>query len=397
VSGTERRITDLQTKAAELLGSDQAAVRLAGLYALERLAQDNASHRQTIVDIVCGYLRMPFTPPPQHSAPSRDATSLSPRRPAWMRPQPTGTGVTAGDDRRQERQVRLTAQRILAAHLQPEPKGRRGRPTNPKYWSHIDLDLTGATLLDFQLQRCRVRTGIFTNAHFSGPARFDKVTFTGKARFDEATFTGNAWFSEATFTGYAGFDEATFTGNARFTEVTFSGAAWFSGATFTGYAGFNKASFSRNARFDEATFTGNAWFTEATFTGYAGFNGATFTRNARFNEVTFAEAAWFNDAIFVEIAGFTEVTFAGAAWFTEATFTGHAWFNEATFTQTVRFDEARARTDPSMPPSIWPQGWTLGNAVAVPKIHPATQMGAWHLLARSDVDENPKNAGALEL
>jgi hypothetical protein len=40
--GTERRITDLQTKAAQLLGSDQAAVRLAGLYALERLAQDTS-------------------------------------------------------------------------------------------------------------------------------------------------------------------------------------------------------------------------------------------------------------------------------------------------------------------------------------------------------------------
>src|SRR4030088_279192 len=116
LDGTERRITDLQTKAAELLGSDQAAVRLAGLYALERLAQDNPSHRQTIVDIMCGYLRMPFTPPPQHSAPPRNTPSLRPRRPAWMRPQPAGTGVTTGDDRRQERQVRLTAQRILAAH-----------------------------------------------------------------------------------------------------------------------------------------------------------------------------------------------------------------------------------------------------------------------------------------
>jgi uncharacterized protein YjbI with pentapeptide repeats len=397
VSGTEHRITDLQTNAAGLLGSDQAAVRLAGLYALERLAQDNPSHRQTIVDIMCGYLRMPFTAPPQDSAPSRDATSLRPRRPAWMRPQPTGTRVTTGDDRRQERQVRLTAQRILEAHLQPEPKGRRGRPSNPKYWPHIDLDLTGATLLDFQLQRCRVRTGTFTNAHFTGPARFDKVTFTGKARFDEVTFSGNAWFSEAIFAEYTGFDEATFTGNARFNEVTFAGAAWFNDAIFTGYAGFNGATFTRNARFDGATFTGNAWFTEATFTGYAGFNGATFTRNARFNEVTFAGAAWFNDAIFTETAGFTDVTFAGATWFTEATFSGHAWFNGATFTRTVRFDEARARTDPSMPRSIWPKGWTLGNAVATPGIQPTAYMGAWHLLAPTDIDDDPQSPGASEL
>ena len=38
---TERRITELYTKAVEQLGNDKAPVRLGGLYALERLAQDN--------------------------------------------------------------------------------------------------------------------------------------------------------------------------------------------------------------------------------------------------------------------------------------------------------------------------------------------------------------------
>ncbi len=55
----ERRITELYTKAAEQLGSDKAPVRLAGFYALERLAQDNTSQRQTIVNVICAYLRMP--------------------------------------------------------------------------------------------------------------------------------------------------------------------------------------------------------------------------------------------------------------------------------------------------------------------------------------------------
>ena len=60
---TERRVTELYTKAADQLGSDKAPVRLAGLYALERLAQDNPSQRQTIVNVICAYLQMPFTPP----------------------------------------------------------------------------------------------------------------------------------------------------------------------------------------------------------------------------------------------------------------------------------------------------------------------------------------------
>ena len=59
---TERRITELYTKAFEQLGNDKGAVRLGGLYALERLAQDNPPHRQTIVNVICAYLRMPFPP-----------------------------------------------------------------------------------------------------------------------------------------------------------------------------------------------------------------------------------------------------------------------------------------------------------------------------------------------
>ena len=59
-NATERRITELYTKAVEQLGNDKAPVRLGGLYALERLAQDNTAQRQTIVDVICAYLRIPF-------------------------------------------------------------------------------------------------------------------------------------------------------------------------------------------------------------------------------------------------------------------------------------------------------------------------------------------------
>jgi hypothetical protein len=56
----ERRITELYIKAVDQLGAGTAPVRLGGLHALERLAQDNPDHRQTAVDVICSYLRMPF-------------------------------------------------------------------------------------------------------------------------------------------------------------------------------------------------------------------------------------------------------------------------------------------------------------------------------------------------
>jgi len=45
--------------AAEQIGHDKAAVRLAGVYAMTRLADDWAEQRQTCINVLCAYLRMP--------------------------------------------------------------------------------------------------------------------------------------------------------------------------------------------------------------------------------------------------------------------------------------------------------------------------------------------------
>jgi hypothetical protein len=95
-------------------------VRLGGLHALERLAQNNPTQRQTIIDVICSYLRMPFASPGDQ-APGKDASE---------------DAHTRYEQRRQELQVRLTAQRILSAHLKPAAA--------EVFWANIDLDLTEA-------------------------------------------------------------------------------------------------------------------------------------------------------------------------------------------------------------------------------------------------------------
>ncbi|MEU4703337.1 pentapeptide repeat-containing protein [Nonomuraea dietziae] len=344
----ERRVTELYGKAAEQLGSDQAPVRLAGLYALRRLGEHTPALQQTIVDVICAYLRMPYTPPLAPDAAEKPAV-----------PRAALGGVTAptGRDPHEERQVRLTAQRILAAHLhyQDTPARRWWRPLradpNDRHWPDIRLNLTGATLLDFDLRICRVRTADFGDATFTGDARFDGATFTGDARFDGATFSGDARFDGATFSGDARFvkatcsgrarlDGATFTGDARFGEATFSGDARFDGATFSGDAGFDKATFSGDARFGGATFSGDAGFGEVTFSGTAGFGEATFSGTAWFVEVTFSGDAGFVKATFSGRARFGEATFSGDARFDGVTFSGRARFGEATFSGDARFDGA---------------------------------------------------------
>ena len=393
LDATEPRITEPYTKAVEQLGSDEAPVRFGGLYALERLAQDNPAHRQTIVNVICAYLRMPFF---------RTAPASKPEPEAAEGENEPGTECEAltdgiGGAWQQERQVRLTAQRIIAEHLRDD-RSEEQRSTDPPsshFWNNIRLDLTGATLIDFNLVNGVMADANFHGAAFSGDASFDEVTFGGPARFGGAVFGGAAWFGGAVFGGAAWFARAVFSGDARFGGATFTGDAVFGGATFTadavfdgatftgdahfpeaafggnalfgkaafrgdasfrkaafrgdasfrkaafrGDASFRKAAFRGDASFDEAAFGGNAWFDMAAFRGDASFDEAAFTGDAGFGEATFGGDAWFDKATFSRGALFDEATFTGSAWFGEATFTSHAGFDRAAFGGSAWFAEA---------------------------------------------------------
>lgn len=159
----ERRVTELYGKAADQLGSDKAPVRLAGVYALERLAQDQPQHRQTVVNLLCAYLRMPYTPP--------------------RSPEETEAA--------QEQLVRTTVQDVLEIHLQPADQTR--------FWPDIDLRITGTTLEFFWFRNCRVRKATFRHTTFRAIAAFRDTEFTEEADFHRTHFTGTADLRRAAF------------------------------------------------------------------------------------------------------------------------------------------------------------------------------------------------------
>jgi hypothetical protein len=205
------QVTDRYTRAVEQLGHEKAPVRLGALYSLEHLAQDNPQYRQTVVDVVCAYLRMPYTPPAQPEPGAEPEQELAPRVIDLGRAPHSASG---GDPAREELQVRQTAQRLLADHLRC-PRGPSGQeaqllppaPQDP-FWPGISLDLTGATLVDFGFALVSVTQARFVGATFQGSAAFVGATFQGGAAFDKATFQGDAGFDKATFQGNAGFDKA---------------------------------------------------------------------------------------------------------------------------------------------------------------------------------------------
>ena len=159
---------------AAQLGDAQPAVRLAGVHAMAGLADDWTENRQTCVDVLCAYLRLPYDPDPGDDAALAD-------RAAYLA----------------NREVRHTIIRLIGDHL------RKGAAVS---WQGLNLDFTGVVL----------DGGDFTGARFpAGIVRFDGAVFSG----------GTVSFSRASFSGgTVSFDGAGFSGGSvQFGDAEFSG------------------------------------------------------------------------------------------------------------------------------------------------------------------------------
>jgi uncharacterized protein YjbI with pentapeptide repeats len=245
---TEQRTRGLNERfatAAEQLGSDKPAVRVAGVYAMAGLADDWEENRQTCVDVLCAYLRMPYEPDPGRDAPESQRL-----------------------DFQAIREVRHTVIRLVTAHLKNDAAVS---------WQGLRLDFTGVVFDGGDFSGAKFSSGIvsFTNAEFSdGTVSFRFAIFSGgTVSFNGARFCGGTVdFHKAEFSG----------GETRLTGAEFSGSTvTFSGARFSGnIIDFNDTRFSGGTvSFASAQFpAGTVYF------GRAGFSGSEVDfRDARFS------------------------------------------------------------------------------------------------------------------
>ncbi len=204
--------------ASTQLGDSDTAVRIAGVYAMAAAADEGAifARRQQCIDVLCGYLRLPYDPDSgaNHLSEFVSTTTWSATPPA----------VNIEETRRQavrqnDREVRDTIVRVLVQRL---------ARTADASWSGNDFDLTGV---------------LFEDAWFAG------ARFSGRhVWFDGAVFGQNASFEDVDFNAeVVSFDGASFESNATFAGATFRArSASFEGATFTG----------KDTSFDDARFVG---------------------------------------------------------------------------------------------------------------------------------------------
>jgi hypothetical protein len=250
--------TDRFTAAVSQLGDSSPAIQLGGVHALAGLAEDAPTRefRQTCIDVLCAYLRLPYDPDPGDApADGQDPAEHARARTVY----------------RAVREVRHTVIRVIGNHL------RAGAVVS---WQGHDFD--------------------FTDVVFDGGG-FYKVLFTsGNVSFAGARFAGGVVdFRGARFAGgEVDFRGARFEGGrVHFVDAQFEGGTVsFVGAYFEGgTVDFRGARFMGSVvYFLLARFAGGAVsFMSARFEGgRVHFEGARFTggwvafMNARF------ESSW---------------------------------------------------------------------------------------------------------
>ncbi|MGW5716067.1 pentapeptide repeat-containing protein [Amycolatopsis sp. NPDC003865] len=201
----ERVADERFAKAVELLGHDADQVRVGALHALAGLARSRPEYTQTVLDVLCSYLRRPFE------------------------------RVDSDPDAERELTVRLTAQRLVTDLL----------PARDAEGPLYDLDLTGASLEYFDLSGKLVGGLLLRYASLHSSTNFSGCRFAGRVyltaagtgssrllgyfRCRGAVFESHAWFSGTSFAEDADFTETTFAGKTTFKDAKFSKDAVFSG------------------------------------------------------------------------------------------------------------------------------------------------------------------------
>jgi hypothetical protein len=215
----ERVADERFARAVELLGHEADQVRVGALHALAGLARSRLSYTQTVLDVVCSYLRRPF----DHPDYVQDRTG---ERPQWE--------PAEEQHANRERQVRLAAQRVIG-ELVPDRHQERGPLP--------DLDFTGA-LLDY----------IDLSGKAIGQLVLRDVQLHGTTRFSATEINGDAWFTRAVSYGRLDCDNVVFCGRSHFPHLTAHAPVSFEGAHFQQGAVFVSSEFHGPVALTASTF-----------------------------------------------------------------------------------------------------------------------------------------------
>ncbi|KZB85161.1 hypothetical protein [Amycolatopsis regifaucium] len=186
------RISDERfAKSIELLGNEADQVRVGAMHSLAGLARTRPEYRQTVLDVLCAYLRRPFN----HPNFDRDIK--------W--------GKESRAEAERERLVRRAAERLIRDIL---PHAGTTGPTLSLNLSDARLDklgLLGRRVGWFGADRCEVLTYLdLTDAQLSGKFLLENVKIHGKLELTGARFERRVSMDNLVVEAPVDFTVATF-------------------------------------------------------------------------------------------------------------------------------------------------------------------------------------------
>jgi hypothetical protein len=203
----DKVFTERFTAASQLLQSDKAAVRLAGLNALARLADDSLRDRPTCLETICSYLRLPLEVPSFTTERPVPPSSISARdlgnRQFW--PDPS------------EWEVRRSGLTLITTRL--------GRSVPEIYWSNCRVDLRDSVLIDLDLTDCDIDGPFDASGALICSSRvmhWGNLTARAEMSFIGAQFTNSIHVADTLFNGRVYCFVTTFHEPLTLTNVEFS-------------------------------------------------------------------------------------------------------------------------------------------------------------------------------
>jgi Pentapeptide repeats (8 copies) len=156
----EGLVTERFTQVLGLLGSEKLAVRVGGIYALERIARDSPTDRKAVRDVLIAYLRSDSHRPPPHNDVAEDLPWLAisaPDRQAAFTVLASGRSIRDwGDETVELNSVDLRKASLRQGHLE-------------------GFDLAGADMRGSDLRGARLEGARLEGANLTG-ARADRDT-----------------------------------------------------------------------------------------------------------------------------------------------------------------------------------------------------------------------------
>ena len=331
----ERR--ERYTKAVEQLGSEEAPVRMGGVYTLVGLVdewleddsinkyEDKLKEGQVIINNLCAYIRSPFTLASHYDELSRDTPAtdviyknnqqkshkkwpiISNDLYAYIRSRftPTSRHDELSQDtpkafyknREQEfyaDKARLKSEADVRLGIIKEIHDRlQGSEKNtPGTWSEFEYDFSGSIFfypIDLSYSYY-LKSVIFSGSTYHDRANFHGSTYSRKADFSDSTYF---WVSGSTdqdppFSFYSYLGEADFSGSTYLREADFSGS------TYSGKADFRFSTYHIRADFSGSTYESWTDFRSAIYYAWTDFSGSTYESWTGFSGSVFCSYLYFS-------------------------------------------------------------------------------------------------------